>query len=108
MVRHRRGLFERAAVLEISGDPRSPETVVAELGGDAGGSRTPTDHCIGVRLWQRPACQLVGAAPDRAEQRLLGIIPQACTVEIRCQVFLEVVVARHRVPLAAFLPQPHP
>jgi hypothetical protein len=36
MVRHCRRLFERAAVLEISGDPSRPETVVAELGRDAG------------------------------------------------------------------------
>jgi len=28
--------FQRAAVLKIGGDPRCPEAVVAELGGDAG------------------------------------------------------------------------
>ena len=39
MVRHRRGLFQRPAVLEIGRDPRCPETVVAELGGDAGRRR---------------------------------------------------------------------
>jgi hypothetical protein len=31
-----RGLFERAAVLEIGGDPGRPETVVAKPGCDAG------------------------------------------------------------------------
>jgi hypothetical protein len=35
MVRHRRGLFKRAAVLEIGGDPCRPEAVVAELEGIA-------------------------------------------------------------------------
>jgi hypothetical protein len=36
MVRHRRGLFQRAAVFEIGGDPGRPEAVVAEFGFDAG------------------------------------------------------------------------
>jgi hypothetical protein len=36
MVRHRRGLLRRAAVLEISRDPCRPQAVIAELGGDAG------------------------------------------------------------------------
>jgi hypothetical protein len=35
VVRHRRRLFERAGVLEISSDPGCPEAVVAELGGNA-------------------------------------------------------------------------
>jgi hypothetical protein len=39
MVRHRRGLFERAAVLEISGDAGCPEAVIAEFGCNAGGRR---------------------------------------------------------------------
>ena len=39
VVRHRRGLFERAAVLEIGRDAGCPEAVVAELGCDAGRRR---------------------------------------------------------------------
>jgi len=69
VVRHRRGLLKRAAVLEIGGYPRRPETVVAELGGDAGPGRAPADHRIGVRLRQDRARELAGAAADRAEQR---------------------------------------
>ena len=42
--------LERAAILEIGGDPRRPETVVAELGDDAGRGRSPADHRVGVRL----------------------------------------------------------
>jgi hypothetical protein len=73
MVRHRRGLFERAAVLQIGGDPGCPEAVVAELCGDAGRRRAPSDHRIGARLRQHVAGELARAAPDRAEQWSLGI-----------------------------------
>jgi hypothetical protein len=48
-----------------------------------------------------------GAAADRAEQRPLGIVAQRGTVEMGGQIFLEVVVTRHRVSLAALLAQPH-
>jgi hypothetical protein len=40
MVRHRRGLFQRPAVLEIGRDPRRPETVVAEPGRKEASRRT--------------------------------------------------------------------
>src|ERR1700730_19048430 len=52
VVRHRRGLFQRAAVLEVGGDPCCPTTVGAEFGGDAGRRGAPADHRIGVRLRQ--------------------------------------------------------
>jgi hypothetical protein len=61
-----------------------------------------------VRLRQDGAGELLGAAADRAEKRPLRIIAQPGTVEIGCEVFFEVVVTRHRVPLAALLVQPHP
>ena len=108
VVRHRRGLFQRLAVLELGRDPRRPETVVAELGGDPGTGRAPADHRIGVRLRQHGARELAGAAADRAEQRALGIAAQLGAVEIAGKIFLEVVMAWHRVPLATLLAQPHP
>ena len=108
MVRHRRSLFQRSTIFEVRGDPRRPEAMVAELGFDAGRGRAPANHRVGVRLRQHCAGQLIGAAPDRAEQRPLGITAQVRTVEIGGQVFLEVVMTRHRVPLAALLAQPHP
>jgi len=37
VVRHRGGLFKRAAILQIGRDPGCPEAVVAELGCDPGG-----------------------------------------------------------------------
>jgi len=41
MVRHLRGLFERAAVLQVSGDARRAKGVVADARGDACGSGAP-------------------------------------------------------------------
>src|ERR1700730_17331588 len=82
MVRHRRSLFEGAAVLEIGGDPGRPEAVIAELGFNPSRRRAPTDHRIGVRLRQHGARELAGASADRAEQRPLGIVAQARAVEI--------------------------
>ena len=108
VIRHRGGLFERPAVLEIGGDARRPEVVVAELGCDAGCRRAPADHRVGVCLLQHRPGEHAGAPADRAEQWPLGIVAQARAVEIGNEVFIEVVVARHRVPLAALLPQPHP
>src|SRR5271170_835889 len=67
MVRHRGGLFERAAVLQVSGDAGCPEAVIAELASDAGCRRAPADHRIGVGLRQHRARQLAGAAPDSPE-----------------------------------------
>jgi hypothetical protein len=68
MVRHRGGLFERAAVLQIGRDPGRPEAVIAELGSDAGRRPTPADHCIGVRRRDR----IVGdEVAIRRERRLV-------------------------------------
>jgi len=67
MVSHRRGLFERAAVLQVGGDPGRSKTVVPELCVDPGRGGAPTDHGIGVGLRQHGARENAGAAPDRAE-----------------------------------------
>jgi len=55
MVGHRCGLLQRAAVLEIGRDARRPETVVADLGLDAGRRGSPADHRMGVGLGQGSA-----------------------------------------------------
>src|SRR5271155_2560595 len=62
MVPHRSGLPERAAILEIGGDPGRPEAVISEPGRDACRGRAPADHRIGVRLRPHPARELAGAA----------------------------------------------
>jgi hypothetical protein len=41
MVRHLRRFFERAAVLQVSGDARRPKGMSADLRGDAGGQDEP-------------------------------------------------------------------
>jgi hypothetical protein len=68
--------------------------VIGELGGDAGRAGAPTDHRISVRLRQRRAGELGSAAPDRAEQRPLGIVAQARAAEMGGEIFLEVVMIR--------------
>ena len=59
MVRHLRGLFERAAV---SGDARRAKGVVADARGDAGGFGAPLNHLVGVRLGQGIAGEPAGRA----------------------------------------------
>ena len=108
MVRHRGGLFERAAVLQVGRDPGRPEGVIADLRLDAGRRGAPADHGVGVRLGQGGRGQRVRPAADRAEQRPLGIAGEPAAVDVVVQVGLEVVVAGHLVPLAALLVQPHP
>lgn len=61
---------------------------------------------VARKLWL-PSLVSMPAA-DCEEQRPLGIVTQLRAVEISDEVFLEVMVTRHRVPLAAFLTQPHP
>ena len=56
VVRHRRGLFERAAIFQIGGDAGRAERVVADRRGDAGRERAAPHHRIRVRLRQRRAC----------------------------------------------------
>ena len=46
MVRHLRGVFERAAVLQVSGDARGAKGVVADARGDAAGFRAALNHRI--------------------------------------------------------------
>src|SRR5258708_37046564 len=62
VVRHRRGLLKRAAVLEIVGYPRRPETVVAGLWGDARPRRPPAVQPIGVLLRQARRPRAAGVA----------------------------------------------
>jgi len=62
MVRHLRGLFERTAVLQISGDARGAKDVVANSRGDASGFGATLNHRIGVSLGQGVAGELAGRA----------------------------------------------
>lgn len=64
-VRHRRGFFQRAGVLEIGGDPGSEGAVVTELGLDPGRRGAPANHRIRVGLRQHSAGQLSPRTPTR-------------------------------------------
>jgi uncharacterized protein len=108
MVRHLRRLFERAAVLQVSGDARRPERVVAGARNDVGGFGAPPNHRIGVRLGQGSAGQLAGRAAVGLEQHRLQIVREARAGKIFMQVGFEIVMGRHGVLLAALLLQAHP
>lgn len=105
VVRHSSRLLERAAVLEMGGDPRGPERMIANLGVDAGSRRTAPDHRIGIGLGQGRARKPIGAVPYRAEQRPLVISADAGRIDVGVQIDLEIVVAGHGMRLAAFLLQ---
>jgi hypothetical protein len=57
MIRHRRGLFQRAAVPEVGGNPGCTEAVAAEFGFDPGRSSTPifTRRAAGAESQARTA-----------------------------------------------------
>ena len=61
-----------------------------------------------VCLRQHGAGELPGATADRAKQRPFWIPAQLGAVKMGGEIFLEIVMARHCVPLAALLAQPHP
>jgi len=102
MVRYLRGLFERAAVLQVSGDARRPEGVIADARDEAGGFGAPLNHLIGIRLGQGMAGELAGRTAVGLEQHRLRIVREARTGKIFMQVRFEVVMARHGVLLAPF------
>src|SRR5271166_6014668 len=75
VISHGSGLFQRAAVLQISGDPGGTEAVIADPGGDAGAR--------GAGPWRRHwrgaggAGELLGLAAESAEQRSFVIAGDA-------------------------------
>jgi len=76
MIRHRRGLLQRAAVLEIRGDAGGPEVVIADHGLDAGGFGPPTNHGMGVSLRQGCAGTCHPRRGRTSLQRGTGIVPR--------------------------------
>ncbi len=83
MVRHLRRFFERAAVLQVSGDARRPKGMVADLRGEAGGFGAPLNHRIGIRLGQGIAGELAGRTAVGLEQHRLRLVRQPRAVECR-------------------------
>jgi hypothetical protein len=68
----------------------------------------PADHGVGVLLGQGRPGELTGGAADRAKERPFGIGGDPAAIQIGVQIGFKIVVARHLVPLAALLPEPHP
>ncbi len=108
MIGHRRGFFERAAILQISRYPRRPKRMIADLRGDPSGVSAAADHLVGVGLGQGRFGELVRASADRAEQWPLRIGRQASDVDIGVQIGLKIVMAGHGVALATLFVQQHP
>ena len=80
-----------------------PEAVVSDAGLDPGRAPPADDHRPGVRPRQRRAGQLPGAAADRAEERHFRIGVKAGACDIGRKILLEIMAARHLVPLATLL-----
>ena len=108
MVRHRRGALQRPAGFEVRGDAGRPERVIAGLGGDPGRSGSTDDHPVRLALHQGIARQPPRSSLYRTEQRPLRLVREPAAVDVGVQVLLKIVVARHLVPLAALLVEPHP
>ena len=92
MVRHLRGAFKRAAVLQISSNARGAKGVVADARGDAAGFRAPLNHRIGVGLGQGIASELPGRAAVALEQKRLRLGRQPRAVDVFMQVGFEIVM----------------
>jgi len=70
---HGLSVFERAAIVEIGGDPRCAKGVIADRRGNAGGPRTTLQHAPGVGLRHRAIGQNAGAPDRRAEQGTFAV-----------------------------------
>lgn len=75
MVGHGRRLFQRAAVLEIGGDPRGPDAVIADRRLDPGRRRPAPDHRIGIGLLHRQGRTDPGEAVDHQPDLRVAIYP---------------------------------
>jgi hypothetical protein len=108
MVRHRGGLLQRPAVLEISGNARRPKRVVSGLRRNPGSGQPPPDYRMRVLLWQGAGGELPSLAPDGAELWSLGVVVPACVVQVCRQIIFQIMVAGHFMALAAVLAEPRP
>lgn len=103
VVRHRRSVFERATVFQISGDTRRTKRVVANLRVDAGRERSARHHRVRIRLGQGGGAEAPGATLDRAKQRPLPLSADPDAFNVRIQIGFQRVMTGHLVALATFL-----
>ncbi len=66
------------------------------------------NHRIGVCLGQARLGEFACASANRSEKRSLWIIAEATAVDIGVRIGFEIVMARHRMNLAAFFVQANP
>ena len=79
-------MLERAAVREVSGNPRGAERVAANFCRDAGRGRAAADHAPGVRLAHRFVGEHGAVVSARgAEQKALAVLGDAGRVDIGMQ-----------------------
>src|ERR1039458_9260072 len=100
--------FELPAIFQIRGNSRRTERVVADLRRDAGARSAAPDHEIRLRLAHAPAGELPSPALRRLEEGSLLAGTDPGGFDVGREVFLQVVVRRHLVALAALLMQAHP
>ena len=81
-------LFERAAVLQISGDARCAKDVVANARSDASGFGAALNHRIGVGLGQGVAGELSGRPAVALEQQRLRLVRQPRAVDVCVKVLI--------------------
>src|SRR3546814_16805748 len=82
MVRHRRGRLQRAAILQIGGDPGRAETVVADRRPDPGRRRAPAHPRAGVGVGQGGTAYSLSAERDRSEEQTIAVLAQYATLHL--------------------------
>lgn len=67
MICHGSGVFQRAAILQISSDPGRSEAVISHSGLNAGRGSSPADHHIGISLGEGRPREFAGSPANRPE-----------------------------------------
>lgn len=106
--RHRLRVLQRAARVQVDGDPGGPKRMAIDPALQAHRGGAALDHAVGVDPVHGVLGQRAAVPHGRAEEGGLAAVPQCGGVEIGVQVRFEGVMRRHLVALAAFFVEPHP
>ena len=99
MIGHLLRDLQLAAVAQVLGDARGPETVASDARADAGSFGVAIDHAEDIGLCRRSFRQLTSPSSYRAKQGALAVL-QLHAVDVRMEPGLQVVVAGHLMLLA--------
>src|SRR5271166_6760321 len=105
---HKLRVFQRAAVVEISGDAGRTKTVATDAGLQASRSSAALNHVPGIDAVHRSLRQQPRATERRAEEGRLAGVANPGGLGVFVEIGFEVVMRRHLVALAAFFVQSHP